>query len=356
MAKQAVNASTIKKLDKSDMLSLLMDFPTQFQAALDIAKNSGILFQKRDFNKIIFAGLGGSAIGADLVRSYLYFQSNIQISVFREYQLPGCIDSQSLVFLSSYSGNTEETLSAYKEARDKGATLIAVSSGGALKELTTNDKVTFVEIPKGLPPRCALGYLSIVPLCLLARLGLIKDVEPAVREAMKLLESLRDNNLNPRISGKDNISKFIAAKLVNNLAVIYSPSVHFDVCAVRFRGQLAENSKALAWHHVLPEMNHNEIVGWENPHKLFKSLKVIMLCDKLMHSRVAKRIGITTELIRKEGVELIEVHSRGEGLLSRMFSLIYIGDFVSYYLALSYGIDPTPVERITYLKNKLAQG
>jgi glucose/mannose-6-phosphate isomerase len=172
---------------------------------------------------------------------------------------------------------------------------------------------------------------------------------------IKTLEELRDKCLKPAIAQKDNIAKYIATRLFNKLTCIYSSSVHFDAVATRFRGQLNENSKALALTHVFPEMNHNEIVGWENPRKLFKNFVVIMLRDKYMHPRVALRMDITKEVIQKEGVNVLEIWSRGQGLLSRMFSLIYIGDFISFYLAILYGIDPTPVDKVDHLKRRLGE-
>jgi len=355
MQKSKLNLKTIKQIDKSNMLELLLDFSMQCKYASEIAKNSKVLCGKIDFRKIVFAGLGGSAIGADLVRSYLYFESNIPITVVREYELPAYIDSETLIFISSYSGNTEETLSAYNQAKEKGANIVAISSGGMLEEYALKDKVTFIRIPKGMPPRCALGYLSITPLCVLAKLGLIKDVNPYINKAAGVLEDLKNTCLNPRIAQKDNIAKYIAAKLFNKFVVVYSSSIHFDVVATRFRGQLAENSKALASAHVFPEMNHNEIVGWQNPKKMFKNFVVVMLRDKGVNPRVTKRMDITSEILKKEGVEVLEIWSRGEDVLSKIFSLIYIGDFISYYLAILYGIDPTPVERVTYLKKRLAQ-
>ena len=353
--KKGLTLENLKKLDKSDMLDLLLDFPLQCKAAVNIAEGARLLSLKRGFTKIVFCGLGGSAIGADLIRSYLYFESKIPIQVFREYSLPACVDNTTLVFLSSYSGNTEETLSAYSQAKERGSTLIAISSGGQLKENAQKDNITFIEIPKGLPPRCALGYMSIIPLCALEKLGLIKDVHRSINQMVAVLEDLGKKSLSPRIGQKDNIAKSAALKLFNKFAVIYSASVHFDICAMRLRGQIAENSKALGSSHLFPEMNHNEIVGWQNPAKLFKNFVVVMLRDKGMHPRVAKRMDITRDILKKEGVELIEIWSRGEDLLSRIFSLVYIGDFISYYLAILYGIDPTPVERVTYLKNQLAK-
>ncbi|MFH0826633.1 MAG: bifunctional phosphoglucose/phosphomannose isomerase [Candidatus Omnitrophota bacterium] len=353
--KTSLSQENIKKLDKSGMLDLLLDFPDQCRAAESLAQKAALLFEKKDFSKIVFAGMGGSAIGADLVRSYLYFESKIPITVLREYRLPAYVDDSTLVIVSSYSGNTEETLSAYKEAQEKKATLLAISSDGQLKDNASRDKVTFIEIPRNLPPRCSLGYLSIIPLCLLARLGLAPSPGPAIHQMVETLEDLKGHHLNPGIGQKDNIAKSVALKLYNKLAFIYSSSVHFDVCAIRWRGQIAENSKALSSSHVFPEMNHNEIMGWDNPKKLFKNFVAVMLRDKEIPGRVGLRMDITANLIRKEGVEVIEISSRGEGLLSRILSLIYIGDFVSLYLAILYGIDPTPVDRVTYLKEQLAK-
>jgi glucose/mannose-6-phosphate isomerase len=352
--KKSLSAESLKKLDKSKMLDLLLDFPLQCRAAVAIARGAQLAFAKRDFTKIVFCGLGGSAIGADLIKSYLYFEAKIPIQVVREYSLPGCVDNTTLVFLASYSGNTEETLSAYSQAKESGAALIALSSDGQLKECALRDKVGFIEMPRGLPPRCSLGYMSIIPLCILEKLGLIRNVQPSVNQVVAVLEELK-KNLSPRIGQKENIAKSAALKLFNKFAVIYSASVHFDICALRLRGQLAENSKALSSSHVFPEMNHNEIVGWQNPGKLFKDFVVVMLRDKGVHPRVGLRMDITGDILHKEGVKIIEIWSRGEGLLARIFSLIYIGDFISYYLALLYGIDPTPVERVTYLKNQLAR-
>lgn len=353
--KQSLSLGNLKKLDKSNMLDLLFDFPNQCLAALDIAGRAEILFEKKDFAKIVFTGLGGSAIGADFVRSYLYSENKIPIIVSRDYEIPAYVDSSALVFVASYSGNTEETLSAYKEVKERGATIIAISSGGKLKELALNDKITFIGIPQGIPPRCAFGYQSIIPLVVLGRLGLIKDHALYIKQAIRVLEELRDNSLSPKISQKDNIAKATAAKLYNKFTVIYSASVYFDFCSIRMRGQLAENAKALASSHLFPEMNHNEIVGWVNPNKLFKDFVVVILRDKQVHPRVSLRMDITRDILKKEGVRVIEIWSSGEELLSRIFSLVYIGDFISYYLAILYGIDPTPVDRVTYLKNQLAK-
>lgn len=355
MQRMRLGPDAIGKIDKSDMLRLLLDFPGQCRNALDIAQKSEILFDKRGFGKIVFVGLGGSAIGADVVSSYLYSESSIPINVYREYRLPAYVDSSTLVFVLSYSGNTEEVLGAYGQAKEKGAVIIAISSGGRLKDAAQKDGITFIQVPQGLPPRCAIGYLSIVPLCVLSKLRIIKNVSAYVTDMIEVLELLNKNVLNPSVGVKNNIAKAVALKLFNKFVVVYSGSLHFDVCVRRFRAQLSENSKALASSHVFPEMGHGEIEGWKNPKRLFKDFAVLVFRDKQMHPRVAKSIDIADGIIRKENVRTLEVWSEGNSLLSRIFSLIYIGDFISYYLAILYKIDPASIERIGYLKKRLAE-
>ncbi len=353
--KKSLTLANIKKIDKSAMLEVLLDFPRQCQNAFDIGQSIEKLPEKKDFQKIIFAGVGGSAIGADLVRSYLYFKSRVPILVVREYDLPNFADNQTLVFISSYSGNTVETLSAYVQAIEKGASVIVISSGGKIKECAQRDNVTFVQVPLGLPPRYALGFLSIIPLCILGKLGVINDVEAAVSGVVKVLEELKATNLNQHVGIKDNLAKYVAQKIYNKFPVVYCASINFDVAAVRLRSQLNENSKVLALSGCLPEMDHNEIVGWQNPKKLIKDFFVVMFRDNGTDARVNKRMDITRDILRRAQVNVLEISSRGEDLLSRIFSLIYIGDFISFYLAILYGIDPAPTERIDYLKQELAR-
>ncbi|MCM8799188.1 MAG: bifunctional phosphoglucose/phosphomannose isomerase [Candidatus Omnitrophica bacterium] len=348
--------SNIKKIDKQNMLEILLDFPQQCKVAIQIAKNLEVFSLKKDFNKIVFIGMGGSAIAGDLIRSYLYSEIRIPILVLREYDVAGFLDKESLVFACSYSGNTEETISFYQQAKEKFSTIIGISSGGRLKELCFQDKNLFIEIPKGLPPRCALGYLGLIPLKILEKLGLITDREEHYKELILILEGLK-RRLSPTTPKLQNPAKYIASKLYNKLPIIYSSSLHFDVVVNRFRTQLNENAKILAWSNTFPELNHNEIEGFSfnNLKRLFKNLVVIFLNDKGMHPQVKKRISITSDIIKDIGIDILGVSSEGNFLLTRIFSLIYILDFASFYLALLYKTDPTPVERIGYLKQRLKE-
>jgi glucose/mannose-6-phosphate isomerase len=350
----ALSLKNIKKIDRSDMLSVLLDFPLQCRTALAIAKSASLPPAGQRFNKIVFAGVGGSAIGADLVKSYLYFKSGLPIGVIRDYELPAYVDSSTLVFVSSYSGNTEETLSAYEQAKKKQAVVITVSSGGILKESSLKDKFSFIEIPKGLPPRYALGYLTIIPLYVLSRLGIIDPLETELERAFVILDELKNKNIHPNIPPKDNIAKYHAAKLYNRFPVVYSGSPNFEAVVTRFRSQLNENAKTLASSGFFPEMGHNEIVGWHNPLKLLKGFILVIFRDHQEDPRLTRKIELAKDMLKKEvGVEILEIRPRGEDLLSRIFSLVYIGDFISYYLAITYGIDPAPTQRIDSLKKQV---
>ncbi len=345
----------IAGLDKESMLSLIESFPVQCRDARKIGLKFDLPEElKAEYENITFTGLGGSAIGADLVRSYVAGEARLPLFVNRNYTLPHFVGNKSLVVAASYSGNTEETLSAYRDARAKKARIIAVTSGGELAKQAKADGAGLITIPQGFPPRCALGYSFFPLLVLLSRIGVISDKSGEIDEAIDLMEKMRIVALGHEIPERRNKAKKIARFLRGKYPIIYGGQDHIDSVVTRWRGQIAENSKALASSHVFPEMNHNEIVGWENPKALLKYFVILMLRDKGDHPRIAKRMDITRDIIMRQGVKVLEVNSEGKGLLARIFSLIYIGDFASFYLAILNKVDPTPVERVTFLKKELA--
>ncbi len=353
--KKSISPAAIKAIDKSGVLELLLDFPDHLLQAKEIACSAKVILGKNEFNKVVFCGVGGSGIGADFVRSYLYDQAKIPFLIVRDYYLPECVDGKSLVFISSYSGNSQEALECFDQAKEKKAEIICLSSGGRLKELAQAGGLNFVQLPKGLLPRFTFAFSSIIPLWILARAGLIKGMEADFKEAVDLLIDLKNNCLKPSIAAKDNIAKAISRKIFNKAVFIYTASRNFDVAAMRLRAQIAENAKAMASVNFLPEFNHNEIVAWLNPAKVLKNCAVIFLKDRLMDGRILKSMEFSAGVIKGEDCPVLEIASRGNGLLARMFSLIYIGDFISFYLAALYGVDPAPIERIDYLKKSLAQ-
>lgn len=300
--------------------------------------------------------MGGSAIGGDLVKSLLEEEVSFPIAVNRSYHLPAFVNSKTLVFAISYSGNTEETLTAYQIARRKRAHLIAVSSGGKLMEWAKREGVSHLLIPSGLPPRTALGYLFFAPYVLLRRLARLPLRQSEFQELLKTLHRLREKEVGPHVPFSQNPAKRLARHLWGRIPAIHGNVQRLDAVVYRWRTQIAENSKQLSWSHLYPELNHNEIVGWRKPDPLLRHLLILLLRDPGDHERVKRRMEITKTLLRREeGVETVEVWSSGRGRLSRLFSLIYLGDLVSYYLAILNRVDPTPVERIERLKKQLAK-
>ena len=349
------NRELVSKLDVSNMLDLISNLPDQCRQAYEAGKKSGISKLDCKIDNIVFAGLGGSAIGADIIRVYLQNELKMPVVVSRNYTLPGFVGKNTLLFCSSYSGNTEETISLFQDGLKRRANIITMGSGGRLKELSIKNGFRHILVPTGFPPRTAVGYMSITVLAILAGLGFIGDKEKEANEVYSALTELRDREVGIDVGFEKNISKRLAAGIFGKHCIVYGTSDTTEAVSMRWRGQLAENSKSISSSHVLPEMNHNEIVGWEFPKELLKGFKVIMLRDKNDHPRTKKRMDISKTIIKESGAEVFELEGKEGRLLARLFSLIYIGDFVSFYLAILNNIDPTPVKRVDYLKAQLAK-
>lgn len=350
------NKKVIARYDKSEMIKTLEAFPDQVRDAKEIGQAFNLPDSYRNqYRNVVCTGLGGSAIGADMARSYLADEIKIPMIVNRNYTLPAFVGENSLVIVSSYSGNTEETISAYRDARSKKARIMVITSGGELQKFAKDDGYPYLVIPKGFQPRCALGYSFFPLLILLSKAGLIKDKAKDIDSAINTMEALRNKKLGNDIAEKKNPAKQIARELYMKFPVIYASQDHMDVVATRWRGQIAENSKTIGSSHVFPELTHNEIVGWKHPKRLLKKLVAVILRDAGDHARIAKRMDIAKKIIASEKAKVVEVHSVGGDLLARTFSLVYMGDFVSFYLAVLNTEDPTPVERIKFLKEELAK-
>ncbi len=347
----------IRQIDKTNMLDILFYLPQQCKEAAGIAGNFKIPSDYKDkgFSNIFFTGLGGSAIGADIVKTYLSKELNVPVLVNRNYDVPGFINKNTLAFVCSYSGDTEETLSAYKQIKAKNARIIVITSGGKLENLSIKDKTPCIIIPKGIPPRTAIGYMSIIPLVVLSNMGFIKKNDSDLTETISTLKKIKEEILSPNIQAPKNIAKEIASKIYDRFVIIYGAEDFLGGVVTRWRQELEENSKILSLGAVLPEMNHNEITGWEDIRHISRNFAVIILRDKDEHPRVSRRIDISKELIKRKTECVIEVESIGKSLLARTFSLIYIGTFVSFYLAILNDVDPTPVNNVTYLKKELAK-
>ncbi|HSF34032.1 MAG TPA: bifunctional phosphoglucose/phosphomannose isomerase [Candidatus Tectomicrobia bacterium] len=342
----------VLQVDRSGMLDLLLDLPEHMQVGERLGQSvdlpSGV-----DVRAIVVTGMGGSSISGDLLRSYIHAECPIPLLVNRHYSLPAFVGPETLVCAASFSGNTEETLSAFGEARARGARLLAVTSGGQLAQLADEWQIPCVRVPEGLPPRTTVGYLFTPMLVTLARLGLIADQSAPLAEAIEVLREL-GAQYRPGIETFRNLPKALAKDLHGKFPVIYGVQDLSDVIAYRWRTQFNENSKVLASHQAFPELNHNELVGWQGPLTSALEPWVVLLRDPQELGRIRLQIDITKAFLQERAAGLTEVWSQGHSRLARLFSLLYTGDFTSYYLALLRGVDPKPVEAIDRLKHRLA--
>jgi glucose/mannose-6-phosphate isomerase len=255
--------------------------------------------------------------------------------------------------VSSYSGNTEETLSAYSEALERGARVVCSTTGGELGRMAAARGVDVVTLPTGYPPRAALAFGLLPMLVILARLGLAPELDADISDAISnAREGVR--RFGPESVSSSNQAKQLAEWLFGKTPVVYGTAPITSVVAARWCGQMAENSKVIAHWNVLPEMNHNEIVGLSGKMPLSNSARIVFLRDEDDHPRVMRRIEITRDAVTELGIGVREAQSFGRSALARMLSLVQLGDYVSFYLAVMGGVDPTPVRPIDKLKRALA--
>lgn len=347
------NAGSLKAGDSTGFFASLTGLAAQCTEAYETAQATA-LRGVGESKAVVVTGLGGSAIGGDLLRVYCQERLLVPVVVNRDYTLPAFVGGDTLVFAVSYSGNTEETLSAYQHARGKGSTVVTLTSGGKLKALADQDGVPVIQVPVGLAPRAATGYLFIPMLAVLERLGMLKGLAKEVAELAREIESLAAAyGLEAPV--EKNPAKKLALDFKDRVPVIWGASGTTDVVAQRWKGQINENAKAPAYWNVFPELNHNEIVGFEKPEELLRKLWVVILRDRGDHPRVGYRMEITRRVIAGRVAGVTEVTSSGDGMLARLYSLIYLGDWASVYLAVLYGIDPGPVRVIDLLKRELAK-
>jgi glucose/mannose-6-phosphate isomerase len=344
---------TITRNDPSGMRMLIAQFPAQVREAIRIGTEAGIRINSTGIRNIVVTGLGGSAIGGDLLRAFASEQMSVPFFVNRHYFLPGFVDKNSLVIVSSYSGNTEETLDAHNDAVKRGARVLCISSNGATERMAKKFRQPYIKIPGGLPPRAALAYSFFPLLITLRNAKLLKVSNADLDETLRLLTAKAE--IYSGLVAAKNPALALAERIHGKLIVMYSATDRFDAVNLRWRGQFDENAKTLAFGHVIPEMNHNELVGWNVLKSQMKNLAVILLRDAKDHKRVQLRMDINKEIIGKYTDNMIEVRSEGRSLLARMFSLVHLGDWTSYYLAILNGVDPTPVKVIDYLKAELGK-
>jgi len=334
------------------MHAAIAGFPDQIRLILNQVDTWKIEIAPRQYSTILILGMGGSAIGGDLLRTLVGSQCRLPILVNRSYVIPAWVDASTFVIASSYSGNTEETLSAFSAAEKSGAHITVLSTGGKISDLAEKKGYDLIKVPAGLQPRAALGYSLAALTGILIRSGFIAG---KIRyELDNAAEKVKQNAAELQIESEGNFAQQIAEKIHRTIPVIYGTAGFSEVAALRFRGQLAENSKMLAWHFVLPEQNHNEIEGWTCNAELLKNLSLVWLADQDDHPRVSKRREITSGLLKDKTACEITLQTEGTTPLERLLKLIHLVDWISYYTALLNETDPTPVNRIMLLKKKMS--
>ncbi|HZJ49799.1 MAG TPA: bifunctional phosphoglucose/phosphomannose isomerase [Actinomycetota bacterium] len=347
--------NAIQQLDSEDVLGAVERFADQCREGWEIGLGAEGLPEASSVESVIVLGMGGSGVSGDVLQAVVEPRLAVPLRTIKSYgPLPEWVGRNSLVFAVSYSGSTEETVAGLDEARARGCRIVAVSSGGPLAERAAPEGFAHVRIPQGHQPRASLGYLSMPLLAVLVKVGLVPDMQEEVDDAVAVLCDIA-SRCHRKHGAPDNPAKALAEKLRGKVPVVYGGYGLGSVAAYRFKCDLNEYAKTPAFAGVLPELDHNEIVGWKGLSELTSENFInVLLIDPKEHPRVALRFEITRGLISEALPSFCEVTAEGEGPLARLLSLILVTQLASIYLALSYGEDPGPVEVITALKNELA--
>lgn len=344
---------TIRKCDKQGMLGILNSFDRQLEEALEIGLQADISSQ-RTVGTVLVCGMGGSAMAGDFLRAYLGTDLKVPLFVNRNYSIPGFADENTLALICSYSGNSEETLSAFHEARRMGCHIICLGSNGELQSYSNEYGYPFLQIPGGSPPRTALGYLAIPLLIVLARLSLISDRSEEIGRSVSWVKS-RIELYGLEAPEEGNAAKGLALQVHQKIPVVYGSEGRLEIVAKRWRSQFCENGKQLAYSSALPEMNHNEIAGWKHPAPALQQLFPIFLRDREDHPQIQARTEMTCRLVAEKAGAFLEFWSEGESWLERLWTLILLGDYASLYLACLNRENPTPMQVAEDLKIRLRQ-
>jgi glucose/mannose-6-phosphate isomerase len=325
------------------MLNLIQDFPRHIQEAITIFKGAQFS-EKKEIDNLIITGLGGSGIAGTIASEIVSRQCSVPIIVNNSYHLPAFVNERTLVIACSYSGNTEETLMCFGQAQEMGAQISVIASGGILLAKAQESNYDHIVIPGGNPPRSMLGYSLSILLLLLEAYGLVDiQAESNLQKSAKLLlkeqESIQLN------------AKELAVKTKNNIPVTYA-CAGFSGVATRWRQQFNENAKLPGWDAAVPEMNHNELVGWTGGSDTFV---VYFLRSTDDFWRNQKRVEIVSELIRKQVPQVYEVWTQGVSIMEQVFYLIHLGDWISYYLSEERGVDVVDIKDINFLKSELSK-
>lgn len=335
--------------DSQKMIEILHAFPNHCSDAYLLSKKTEPRPLKNNINNIVVLGMGGSSIAGDMLKNMLSDELSVPVIVNRDYNIPRFINENTLALIVSYSGETEETLSAFGQALERGANIITFSTGGSLKEASLKNNIYHVELPSGFMPRAALAYLFFPLLEVLIKLKFISNKDKEIEELLNLLKFLH-KSWKFDITTEQNLAKKLAQRFYNKIPVIYTNSGYLESVALRWKNQINENSKALAHINCFPEILHNEVASYTKNISVYENLSIIFLIDQ-EYKNVTRQV-ISLKQIIQNYLPIMELNPLGDLPLEKMFSLIYLGDFVSVYLAYLYQQDPTPIQLIERIKSK----
>jgi glucose/mannose-6-phosphate isomerase len=355
-AAAALGMADVTGLDPAGQFAAAASLPEQLEAGYTRAVAALVgrrLVAAGRPDGVAVCGMGGSAIGADVVGACLG-AAPVPYQVVRGYELPAWVSERTLVIAVSYSGNTEETLACVERALPRGCRPVCVASGGRLAELAARHDLPLVATPPGLQPRASIGYLATPIGAALEAAGLAPGFDEQVAEAIEVTAGLRAG-LAPEVDDPDNEAKVIARRLLDRVPVVYGAGVTAPA-ARRWKGQLNENAKTPAFFNELPELDHNELAGWATNPGVAARVVLVLLDDPAGDERLRRRMDLTAAIVQPSVAGIVRVAARGVLPLARALSSAYVGDFASLYLALLYGVDPAPVTAIEDLKARLAGG
>jgi len=335
----------IKKYDTQNQFKVLKETYKQVSDAW----NNKIDFsrvRKENISSIVFCGLGGSAISGDLICDYLSGDLKLPFNVVRGYNLPSFVNKETLIIISSYSGNTEETISCFEQALKKNSKIAVITSGGKISELAAENKISVVNIQGGLQPRYALGLSFFSLLRIMQELGIANEGG----NVKKIIDLWKKRG--GEFSSENNQAAQIASEIIGFIPIIYSAEFLSSV-GYRLKCQLNENAKLHAFQHSLPEMNHNEIIGWESYKEKQFNTKVIYLTDKEYHPQIKKRFATLKEMLVEQNVEVLTLISDEENKKVRIMDLIFLSDWISFYASVLRGFDPSEIDFIHRMKQRL---
>jgi glucose/mannose-6-phosphate isomerase len=326
------------------MNDYINDFSNHLREAIEIANNTTLTPYTKEIRNVLICGLGGSGIGGTIVSDIISSKVNIPIAATKDYSIPNFVNEHTLVIANSYSGNTEETLYALEKCQARGAEIAVISSGGKLKAIAEENEYNKIIIPGNHPPRGMIGYAFTELFFMLNHYGIIDDSFKAdFDKAITLLDTEKADIQKQAMD--------LAKKMYKQTPVIYVAN-GFEGVAVRFRQQLNENSKMLCWHNVIPEMNHNELLGWRTN---VDDLAVVYFRNKCDYDRNQIRMDINKKVISKFTSNITEIWSKGDSLIENSLYHIILGDWVSWYLSEMNNVDAIEIDVIKFLKGELAK-